>query len=258
MTLEDENERLVIVIDDDEAICRAVRRMLGAQGYEVRTYTSARAYLARQDLQLPACVLVDIRMPDVDGLSLIRAQRAAGSDVAVVVMTAVADIPTVVEAMREGVVDFLAKPFTAADLNVAVSRARETARRAQAGRRAIVELWRIFEPLTPREAEVCALVACGLLNKRIGAAIGTTEKTVKVHRGRVMQKLRLASVADLVRLVDELRATADRSVITLDGAEIERPTAAKVVIDMVAKERERIRPMAIDSHMDQRAIPPLR
>jgi FixJ family two-component response regulator len=252
-----DDEPLVVVIDDDEAICRAVSRMLGAEGFSVRTFTSARAYLDESDASMPACVLVDLRMPDVDGLALIRALRASGGGIATVVMTGTGHIPTVVEAMKEGAVDLLAKPFTADALNDAIERATATARRTRNEQHLLADLWRIVEQLTPREAEVCGLVACGLLNKRIGALIGTKEKTVKVHRGRVMQKLHVASVAELVRLVDELRGSASRSLIRVDGVDILRPRAADVIIAVVAKERARATLAIGDPAVDQRTIPRL-
>lgn len=253
----DDDAPLVVVIDDDEAICRAVSRMLAAEGFSVRTFTSARAYLADSDAAMPACVLVDIRMPDVDGLALIRAMRAGGGEIATIVMTGTGHIPTVVEAMKVGAVDLLAKPFTATDLNAAMDRAMATAHRTREEQHVLADLWRTVEQLTPREAEVCALVACGLLNKRIAALIGTKEKTVKVHRGRVMQKLHVASVAELVRLVDGLRASASRTLIRLDGLDILRPRSADVIIDVVAKERARSTLAIGDAPMDQRTIPRL-
>src|SRR5262245_39495565 len=248
---------LVVVVDDDEAICRSVARMLGAEGYRVRSYTTARDYLDARDEATPSCALVDIRMPDVDGLALMRALRGSGSEVPTVFMTGIGHIPTVVEAMKEGAVDLLAKPFTAEDLAAAVARATESDRRTHDDRQALAERWHRLEQLTPREAEVCGLVACGLLNKRIAALIGTKEKTVKVHRGRVMQKLHVASVAELVRLVDELRASAPRTLIRLDGLDVIRPRAADIIIDVVARERERSTLVVGEAPMDQRTIPRL-
>ena len=247
-----EDDPLIVVIDDDDAICRAVSRMLGADGYQVRSYTSARDYLEQSDATMPACVLVDIRMPDVDGLALIRTMRATGGEVATVVMTAIGHIPTVVEAMKEGVVDLLAKPFSASDLSAAIERAMETAQRTGDEHRALASLWHTVGQLTPREAEVCALVACGFLNKQIAALIGTKEKTVKVHRGRVMQKLHVSSVAELVRLVDELRSNASRSLIRLGGADIARPKAADVIVEVTDRERARSTPNLGERPMDQR------
>jgi FixJ family two-component response regulator len=228
---------LVAVIDDDEAICGSIARLLGAQGYRVQTYTNPREYLDESDAISPACVLVDIRMPDLDGLELFRATRAGGVEVPTIFMTATGDIPVIVEAMKEGAIDLLAKPFTASALGEAIHRATESAGRTNRDRRAIAGVWRAAERLTPREAEVCGLVACGLLNKRVAAIIGTKEKTVKVHRGRVMQKLGVPSLAGLVRLVDTLVDDADRTSMRLDGLEIARPRSAEIIVDVVARER---------------------
>jgi FixJ family two-component response regulator len=249
-----EDAPLVVVVDDDEAICRSVTRLLDAEGYRVRAYTTARDYLDDHDEASPSCALVDIRMPDVDGLALIRALRGTGNDVPTVFMTATGHIPTVVEAMKEGAHDLLAKPFTAEDLSAAIKRATESDRRTHDDRRALVERWRRLERLTPREAEVCALVACGLLNKRIAALIGTKEKTVKVHRGRVMKKLNVSSVAELVRFVESVLAEAERKLIKLDGVEIGRPAIADILIDVTARGREQAATAPEPAPMDQRAI----
>ena len=246
---------LIVVVDDDEAICRSVSRMLGAEGYRVRAYTTARDYLDDRDEASPSCALVDIRMPDVDGLTLIRALRGSGSDVPTVFMTATGHIPTVVEAMKEGAIDLLAKPFSAAELAAAVARATESDRRTHDNRRALVELWRRLERLTPREAEVCALVACGLLNKRVAALIGTKEKTVKVHRGRVMKKLNVSSVAELVRFVESVLAEAKRKLIKLDGVDVTRPPIADILIDVTARGRDQASSMLEPASMDQRTMP---
>jgi FixJ family two-component response regulator len=245
---------LVVVVDDDEAICRSVTRLLDAEGYRVRAYTTARDYLDDRDEASPSCALVDIRMPDVDGLALIRALRGTGNDVPTVFMTATGHIPTVVEAMKEGALDLLAKPFTAEDLSAAIRRATESDRRTHDDRRALLERWRRLERLTPREAEVCALVACGLLNKRIAALIGTKEKTVKVHRGRVMKKLNVSSVAELVRFVESVLAEAERKLIKLDGVEIARPAIADILIEVTARGREHATTAPEPAPMDQRAI----
>src|SRR5215831_21072233 len=120
---------LVAVIDDDEATCRAVARFLGTEGYRVRTYTTAREYLDETDAASPACVLVDIRMPGLDGLDLIRTMRGDGGEVPTVFMTGTGDIPTVVEAMKEGALDLLAKPFSATTLSTAIASATDSGRR---------------------------------------------------------------------------------------------------------------------------------
>jgi FixJ family two-component response regulator len=245
---------LVAVIDDDEATCRAVARFLGAEGYRVRTYTTAREYLDETDVASPACVLVDIRMPVVDGLELMRTMRDAGGDVPAVFMTGSGDIPTVVEAMKEGALDLLAKPFSADTLSAAIARATESGRQIRDERRALAEVWHRLERLTPREAEVCAFVACGLLNKRVAARIGTKEKTVKVHRGRVMQKLNLASLAELIRLVDTVQAERARHSIKLDGVDVVRPRTVDIIIDILSTQRDAV-VTAITEPVDQRTMP---
>jgi FixJ family two-component response regulator len=230
---------LVVVIDDDQAVCSAISRLLVAEGRRVRTYTSPRRYLGDSDGLNPICILADIRMPDIDGLSLLRTMRVEGVEVPTVFMTAIGHVPTIVSAMKEGAIDLLAKPFTADDLNAAIDRAIRTANHADHDRRELAGLWRIVESLTPRESEVCGLVACGMLNKRVAAMIGTKEKTVKVHRGRVMQKLSVASVADLVRFVDALVRNSAHDTLRLDTVEIGRPRSADIIIDVMTRERAR-------------------
>lgn len=232
-----EDAALVVVIDDDEATCRAVARMLTATGYRVRTFTTAREYLDDIDAAAPACILADLRMPDVDGLALFRAMHDGGIETPTIFMTGSGHIPTVVEAMKEGALDLLAKPFSSDDLAAAMLRATDSARRMAEDRRALAAAWHQLERVTPREAEVCALVACGLLNKRVAARIGTTEKTVKVHRGRVMQKLHAGSLADMVRFVESVIAERDRHFVKVDGAEIRRPRAADIIIETMMRER---------------------
>jgi DNA-binding CsgD family transcriptional regulator len=139
--------------------------------------------------------------------------------------------------MKLGAVDLLSKPFSAEALVAAVGRAIESARRTDEAHRALAALWRLVGRLTPREAEVCALVASGSPNKNVAARIGTTEKTVKVHRGRVMHKLGAQSLAELVRLVDRVIAEPDRRAIRLDGAEITRPSAVDILVRVVAQVR---------------------
>jgi FixJ family two-component response regulator len=227
----------VVVIDDDEAILRGVARMLDAEHFRVRTYQSARDFLDEPDLPNPDCILVDIRMPDLDGLELFRTMRAGGGEPPAVFMTGSGHVPTVVEAMREGALDLLAKPFTKEMLMTAIGRAVESSGHARDRRRSLADVWRLMQRLTPREAEVCALVACGLLNKRVAGIIGTTEKTVKVHRGRVTHKLGATSVAELVRLVDAVLAEADCTALHLDDGVFERPQAANIIIDVVMRQR---------------------
>ena len=228
---------LVVVIDDDEAVCRAVARMISASGFRARTYVRARDYLDDVESVEPACVVADIRMPEIDGIALVRAMRAAGVEAPVIFMTATGDVGTVVSAMKQGAVDLLPKPFGADNLLVAVTRAIETSRRSDESHRSLAALWRAAGRLTPREAEVCALVACGSPNKNVAMRIGTTEKTVKVHRGRVMQKMAAPSLAELIRMVDRLRVEPGRNIIRLEGMEIDRPKSVEIIINTMARAR---------------------
>jgi FixJ family two-component response regulator len=199
-------------------------------------------------------VLVDIRMPGLDGLDLVRTMRDGGGEVPAVFMTATGDISTVVEAMKEGALDLLAKPFSGETLSGAIAAATDSGRRVREERRALVDVWRRLERLTPREAEVCALVACGLLNKRVAARIGTKEKTVKVHRGRVMQKLTLSSVAELIRLVDTAYAERSRRSIKLDSVDVLRPHTVDIIIDILSHARDAAATVH-DEALDQRSMP---
>lgn len=253
---------LVAVIDDDEATCQAVARLLIATGHRVRTFTNAREYLEDLDAAAPACILVDIRMPDVDGLSLVRALRDGGIEAPTIFMTASGHVPTAVEAMKEGAIDLLAKPFSAQELAGAMARAAASADRLIEDRRALASRWRLLERVTPREAEVCAFVAGGLPNKSVAVRIGTTEKTVKVHRSRVMQKLHAASLAALVRFVDALVVDRERHVVRLDGLEIARPRAADIIITVTTRERANAAATAApiilegaDESVDHRTMP---
>jgi FixJ family two-component response regulator len=228
---------VVAVVDDDEAILRAVARMLDTERLRVFTFSSAQEFLDEGAMPHPDCLLLDIRMPDFDGLDLMRAVRATGGETPTVFMTATGHVATVVEAMRESAEDLLVKPFTAAELMHAIDHALESGGATRTKRRMLAGAWRLLHRLTPREAEVCALVACGLLNKRVAALIGTTEKTVKVHRGRVMHKLGVTSVAELVRLVDMVLGDAALTMVILDDVTLKRPYEANILIDVITRRR---------------------
>jgi FixJ family two-component response regulator len=193
-------KELVCVVDDDQSVRRGLRRLFKAAGYAAEMFASAEDYLAREKFTGAICLVLDVRMPGINGLELQRElnQRAAGERI--VFITGYNDAPSCREAMRNGAVDFLLKPFDDAELIAAVTRALERGAeylRARAEHRAARAK---IEMLTPREFEVLRLVIEGLLNKQIAAELRTAEKTIKVHRGRVMQKLGLISVPDLVRL----------------------------------------------------------
>ncbi len=217
---------IIAVVDDDEGVCRAMERSLRGAGYRVRTYNKARDYLADREDVDTSCVIVDINLPDIDGLHMHMEDYADGYDVPTVFITGHADVKTAVQAMKEGAIDLLEKPFEETALLETVARGVARGSEQRAYRNELAAVWRCLEGVTPREAEVCALVASGRLNKQIAALIGTTEKTVKVHRARVMRKLGIRSVAELVRVVDRvLGAPSDRLVFDADHHALPRPRA---------------------------------
>jgi len=196
----------ITIVDDDDSVRRALSRLLRASGYLVKTYSSASEYLSdRSSIDPgPACLLIDVRMPGLSGLELQALLNDEKNDAAVVFMTGHGDVPTGVKAMKSGAIDFLLKPFLEDELLNAVSRALQWNAELRVRRRDIDELERREAKLTRREREVCALVVTGRLNKQIAATLGTSEKTVKVHRSRVMTKMEVASLAELVRTVERL------------------------------------------------------
>ena len=217
---------IISVVDDDEGLCRAIERSLKGAGYRVRTYNCARDYLADREDVDTSCVLVDISLPDIDGLHMHMEDNADGYDVPTIFITGHANVRTAVEAMKEGAVDLLEKPFEESVLLETVARGVDRGNEKRTYRNELAAVWRCLDTVTPREAEVCALVASGRLNKQIAALIGTTEKTVKVHRARVMRKLGIRSVAELVRVVDRvLTAPQDRLVFDADHHPLPRPRA---------------------------------
>jgi FixJ family two-component response regulator len=170
----------------------------------VETFRSAKDFLAYEMSDRPACLVLDMLLPGPSGLDLQRSLRQSGRDIPIVFITGHGDVPTSVRAMKGGAVDFLQKPFRDGELLDCVQRALRRSRQRGAERAERAELQHRFDVLTPREREVLALVVTGKPNKQIAAALGIAEKTIKVHRGRVMDKMQAASVADLVRMAAKL------------------------------------------------------
>jgi FixJ family two-component response regulator len=196
----------VFVVEDDDDVRRSLHRLLTGLGFDVRSYASATEFLDEAPGPGPACLLVDYRLPDGNGLDVQRAIRTRGETFGVVFLTGHADVPTSVKAMKAGATDFLTKPVDADALKTAVDRALAESAQDYARRLELDAFRTRLSSLTPREHEVCALVVEGLLNKQIGDRLGTSEKTIKVHRARAMKKLGVGSVAELARLAERTSA----------------------------------------------------
>ena len=196
---------IVYVVDDDASFRKAVSRLLRTAGLEVEMLASAQEFLEHPMADRPSCLILDVRMPGPSGMDLQAALQDARRDIPIVFMTGHGDVSTSVRAMKGGAVDFLEKPFRAPELLACVQRglARSQQGRAERAERAAIE--RRFATLTSRERDVLWLVVTGLLNKQIAGELGIAEKTVKIHRGQVMQKMEAGSVAELVPMAQKLR-----------------------------------------------------
>jgi FixJ family two-component response regulator len=199
----------VFLVDDDASVVKALSRLLRAKGYDVQPFTSSQAFLDDHDAAVPGCAVLDVGMPGVNGLDLQHALTLAVSQPRpIIFLTGKGDIPTSVRAMRAGAVDFLTKPVDGGALLAAIARAADQDAKSRHDHAALTAIQVRLLSLTPREREVLAHVVAGKLNKQIAADLGTVEKTVKVHRSRMMEKMGVRSVADLVRLAE--RAGIDK------------------------------------------------
>jgi FixJ family two-component response regulator len=194
----------VFLIDDDPSVRRALARRLRTVGLAVETFASAQDYLDRPPQAGIACIVADVRMPGLSGLDLQASLARANRELPMVFITGHGDVPTSVRAMKAGAVNFLPKPFTAEEILAAIAEALGRSRELEAARREGAGLHARYQSLTPREREVLVLVAAGLLNKLIADRLRIAEKTVKVHRGRVMEKMAASSLAELVRMAERL------------------------------------------------------
>ena len=196
-----EMQPIVFLLDDEQAVVVALARMLQASGFAVRTWTSAADFLEEHDARPPGCLVTDVRMPGMSGLELQQALIERGIDRAIVFITGQGDIPTTVQAMKAGAVGFLSKPVQRAELVAAVGEAILKDATGRAHNREQEDLTRRLASLTPRERQVLDLVASGMLNKQIAAELGAAEKTIKVHRGRIMEKMQVRTAVALVGLL---------------------------------------------------------
>ena len=201
----------VFVVDDDASVRKSLARLVGSVGYTVETFASAKEFLARAPSAGPACLVLDIRMPGMTGMDLQEALTASARRMAIVFLTGHVDVPTGVTAMKRGAADLLTKPADDKQLLAAIRRALAKDTEALGEAERVEEVRKRVALLSPRETQVFALVVTGMLNKQIAGSLGISEKTVKVHRARVMEKMRAGSVAELVRLADRagvIRPTA--------------------------------------------------
>jgi FixJ family two-component response regulator len=201
----------IFLVDDDAGVLKALARLLGSRGYEVRSFISPQAFLADHDASIPGCAVLDVSMPDLDGLALQQALTAAGSHRQVIFLTGKGDIPTSVAAMRAGAIDFLTKPINDTDLLAAIARAEKEDFETRSANASLRSINARIAMLTPRELEVMTHVVAGRLNKQIAGDLGTVVQTVKVHRSRVMNKLGVRSVAELGRLASQAGITRSGS-----------------------------------------------
>ena len=194
----------IFLVDDDDSVLRGLGRLLRAAGYATKPFALPSEFLAQLPGDTPGCAVLDLRMPGLNGLELQQAMESNGCHLPVIFISGHGDVPASVRAMKAGAVDFLLKPFDEQQLLGAISQALLKDAAARDSRAETAALQARHAVLTPREREVCELVAQGLTNKEVAQQLGTTEKTIKVHRARVIQKLGVDSVAELVRFVDRL------------------------------------------------------
>jgi two-component system, LuxR family, response regulator FixJ len=195
----------VFVIDDDEAVRNSLRLLLKSIGLPVRAYASAKEFLPSYDEHQPGCLVLDIRMPGMSGLELLQQLNLRGAIIPVVFISGHGDIPMAVEAMQNGAFDFLQKPFRDQDLIDRVQRALERDASVRAQLRATDKIREHFASLTPREREVLELVTSGKPNKVMAADLGVSQRTIEIHRARVMEKMQARSLAQLVRMMIDLK-----------------------------------------------------
>jgi RNA polymerase sigma factor (sigma-70 family) len=194
----------VFIIDDDPSVRKSLSRLLGSMGFRTEAFTSAEQFLARERYEGIGCIILDVKMPGLSGMELQDELAKADYPMPIIFITGHGDIPMSVRAMKKGAVDFLPKPFEDDQLLEALTKAIEKDREKKAHREETQAILERMERLTAREREILAYVISGMLNKQIASRLDIAEKTVKVHRGRIMEKLGAPSVADLVRLAEKI------------------------------------------------------
>jgi len=205
-----ESDALIAIVDDDPSVRRGLQRLIRSAGWKVETFASAQEFLARPSAISPSCLVLDLQLPGLSGLDLQQRMADLGLDIPVVFLTGQGNIPASVKAMKAGAIEFLTKPVDEQNLLKAIEEAIERDRRTRQQQTEMHELRRRYESLTVREQEVMQLVISGLLNKQIAGELTITEDTVKFHRGHVMRKMCADSLADLVRMAENLGVRSNK------------------------------------------------
>jgi FixJ family two-component response regulator len=205
MPFENKERALVHVVDDDVSVRGALENLFESVGLDAKTYAAARDFMAESVPDRPGCIVIDIRLPGMDGLEFQARLAQVGVRLPVVMMTGYGDIPMSVRAMKRGAVDFLTKPFRDQDMLDAVTAAIERDRRRRTTESDVAQVQRRFQTLSPRERQVMLLVAAGKMNKQIAGDLGISEITVKIHRGAAMRKMGARTLADLVRMAEVIK-----------------------------------------------------
>ena len=200
---------IVFVVDDDSSMREALTDLITSVGLLVEAFKSAREFLEHMRHDTPACLVLDVRLPGLSGLDLQRELARTEAPIPIIFITGHGDIPMSVRAMKEGAVEFLAKPFRDQDLLDAIQNALEIDRAARQERSLVADMRRRYESLTNREREVMRLVVSGLLNKQIAGELGSSEVTVKMHRGQVMRKMKARSIVELLRMAEKIGITGE-------------------------------------------------
>jgi FixJ family two-component response regulator len=200
----------VFIIDDDRGVRQAIQDLVESVGLRSESFATGEEFLSKKRSDVPCCLVLDVRLPHMSGLDFQRQLAEAGEQIPIIFITGHADIPMTVKAMKSGAVEFLTKPFRDQDLLDAIQQALQRDRVTREQRSEIDSLRERYGALTAREREVMSLVVSGKLNKQIASELGASETTIKIHRGRVMEKMQAGSLAELVRMADKLKPASTK------------------------------------------------